>query len=136
MSVNTIGSFTSPAVYDAGNEVASQPKSKSSALALSKNSNRNRVDIMDTFAKILAATVGDEQLKDKSAISEVFQELDVLMRAGTIPATSIVRLDEKYRELTGRTLRQDLPEQYIDCYTSAFQMALDLMYLKSVPLNA
>src|SRR5437868_5465046 len=100
MSVNTIGSLTSSAVYDDGNEIPYQSKSKSCASTLSKNSNRTRADIMDTFAKILAATISDEQLKEKSAVDEVFQELDVLMRAGTIPAASIVCLDEKYQELT------------------------------------
>ncbi len=136
MSVNTIGSLTSAAVCGDGIDSPFQSKSKSCTLEPNKNSNRNRVDIMDCFAKILADTICDEQLKDKTAVNEVFQELDELMRTGTIPATSIVHLDQKYQELTGRILRQDLPEQYIDSYNSAFQMAIDLMYLKSIPLNA
>ncbi|MBS1957325.1 MAG: hypothetical protein JST89_24265 [Cyanobacteria bacterium SZAS-4] len=96
------------------------------------NGIQNMGELITNFAKVLFDTITDDRVTDKTGIADIFNELDELMRAGSVPVTSIVLLEQTYQDLTGRMLRDDLPEQYVDRYASAFQLALDLMYVRSI----
>lgn len=97
------------------------------------NGIQNMHELITSFATELSETINDDRSTEETGITEIFNELGDLMRAGRVPVTSIVLLEQTYQELTGRTLRDDLPAQFMDTYAAAFQLAVDLMYLRSIP---